>query len=511
MSNSHIKRTALLPIIILLGLATQSSPLSAAVANLETEPMVTTTTATVLPNIFLMMDDSGSMAWDYMPDNAGNFGANQYGAASYQCNGVFYNPSITYLPPVNSNGTSFANASFTAAWVDGFATASGTVNLNTSFVDAGGDSAQMAFYYYYSGAQTTEKLKDYYNTNSTFYSECNSNVGATPGSSVFAKRRLSTTSATTISVSGSGNTSVSSITVNGVQLMSGTSTSSSNTTTVASNVSAKITLNGFSATSSGSTVTITGPASATNYTPVITKSGNMAFTTDAFPDSTAANLTNFANWYSFYRTRILMMKTATGLAFKPICPVTSPATTCNYRVGLATMNNNTGSDILPLAPFDTAQKATWYNKLYATNANNSTPLREALSNVGRMYAHKLPSNQLNGLSIPDPIEYSCQQNFTILTTDGFWNGSTTYNLSGGTVGNQDGTEPRPMYDGTATSNTLADVAEYYYKTDLRTTALGNCTSVLGTTICSSANPDPLNNVPTSGLDAASTQHMTTFT
>ncbi|MDP2322950.1 MAG: hypothetical protein Q8N51_02860, partial [Gammaproteobacteria bacterium] len=62
-----------------------------------------------------------------------------------------------------------------------------------------------------------------------------------------------------------------------------------------------------------------------------------------------------------------------------------------------------------------------------------------------------------------------------------------------------------------TSNTLADVAEYYYITDLRTHDLGNCTSALGTTICSNADPDPYNNVPSSGLDAASHQHMTTFT
>ncbi|HEY6508874.1 MAG TPA: hypothetical protein VIY56_12730, partial [Vicinamibacterales bacterium] len=34
--------------------------------------------------------------------------------------------------------------------------------------------------------------------------------------------------------------------------------------------------------------------------------------------SAAEELTNFANWFSFYRTRMLMMKTAGGLAFAPI-------------------------------------------------------------------------------------------------------------------------------------------------------------------------------------------------
>ena len=55
-----------------------------------------------------------------------------------------------------------------------------------------------------------------------------------------------------------------------------------------------------------------------------------------------------------------------------------------------------------------------------------------------------------------------------------------------------------------TSNTLADTAEYYYVTDLRTPALGNCTGALGLDVCD-------NNVPTTGLDAAIRQHMTLFT
>ena len=69
-----------------------------------------------------------------------------------------------------------------------------------------------------------------------------------------------------------------------------------------------------------------------------------------------------------------------------------------------------------------------------------------------------------------------------------------------------------------TFDTLADVAEYYYVTDLRTVALGNCTSALSTTICSNpvdGSPDPLNNVPAGGTcavcDKAAHQHMTTFT
>jgi type IV pilus assembly protein PilY1 len=154
--------------------------------------------------------------------------------------------------------------------------------------------------------------------------------------------------------------------------------------------------------------------------------------------------TNFANWWSYYRYRMLTMKTATGRAFSSI------GTT--FRVGYGSLNNNTNSDILQLDTFDTTQKANWYTKLYAATPSNSTPLREALAKVGRMYAGKQTS--FNGATITDPIQYSCQQNFTILTTDGFWNGNDGFKLDGSTaVGNQDYFEPRAMYDGSSVVST----------------------------------------------------------
>ncbi len=81
---------------------------------LATSPLATSSTSSVSPNIMYMLDDSGSMDWDYMPDTAANF-AGKYGFNSSQCNGVAYNPAITYLPPVDSSGTSYPNASFTDA------------------------------------------------------------------------------------------------------------------------------------------------------------------------------------------------------------------------------------------------------------------------------------------------------------------------------------------------------------------------------------------------------------
>jgi type IV pilus assembly protein PilY1 len=57
------------------------------------------------------------------------------------------------------------------------------------------------------------------------------------------------------------------------------------------------------------------------------------------------------------------------------------------------------------------------------------------------------------------------------------------------------------------TDTLADVAMYYYQTDLRTPALGNCTATVN------GNPIDVcnNNVSPSGADTANWQHMQTFT
>jgi type IV pilus assembly protein PilY1 len=213
-------------------------------------------------------------------------------------------------------------------------------------------------------------------------------------------------------------------------------------------------------------------------------------------------MTNFANWYSYYRTRMQMMKTSTSHAFRTI--------DSRFRVGFITISN-LSTNYLPIAQFGATQKADWYAKLFAASGNSGTPLRSALTTVGRIYAGK---NPVSGFTA-DPVQYSCQQNFSILTTDGYWNtdsNSNVLNVAGsGSVGNLDGgTTPRPMYEGTtAVSNSLADAAKYYYDTDLRTTTLSNCTG--GTRVDGTTGDVCENNVFVTTTDNNLKQHMTTFT
>jgi Tfp pilus tip-associated adhesin PilY1 len=168
---------------------------------------------------------------------------------------------------------------------------------------------------------------------------------------------------------------------------------------------------------------------------------------------------NFAIWYSYYRTRINLAKSAISLAFTPL--------TDSYRVGFITVLPNVdlaGSGAvdsayyLPISDFNTSQRNAWFNKVFSQNPRGSSPTRQGLARVGRHFAGM--TNGINQGMPEDPIQYSCQQNFLIATTDGYWNaGAETVGAvqTDGTtlVGQQDGTltlasgnSPRPIWDGT---------------------------------------------------------------
>lgn len=257
----------------------------------------------------------------------------------------------------------------------------------------------------------------------------------------------------------------------------------------------------------------------TDIVPSITSYPKASTRTDCAGSTCSYNeeMTNFANWWTYYQTRMQAMKSAASRAFKPI--------DTRFRVGFNSISYTGATDsakFLHIDDFDLTQKTSWYAKLFASSPTSSTPLRGALSKVGQIFAHKLSG-------AADPMQYSCQQNFTILSTDGYWNTSLEtgtygpFGLGGSNVGDLDSaTTPRQKYQGpTATANTLADVAKYYYDTDLRTPALGNCTgspvppATTGNTLCSNFSApltdDPYNNVFVAGTDNNTKQHMTTFT
>lgn len=327
-----------------------------------------------------------------------------------------------------------------------------------------------------------------------------------------------------ITASSNNSQTITSVLVNGVNIMSGTATTSGGNANnrrnnLASNLATRINARGFyTATSSSGNVTITAVTEGVagngifgNFTATsgvtfgshVDPNGGIDSTAggvisppykfervDIIPDNAPFNkaagrtdcigptctyaeeITNFSNWYTYYRTRMQAMKSSASIAFKPI--------DTRYRVGYITIaNQSTSGNYLAINRFDPGagnQKANWYNALFNANPSTSTPLREALGIVGKIYAGKKPVGN------SDPVQYACQQNFALLTTDGYWNGNAGQTINNNAIGNMDDDpDTVPKYEGiTPSSGSLADVAYYYFDTDIRNEALfGNCEGILG--------------------------------
>jgi type IV pilus assembly protein PilY1 len=539
----------------------------AELADLATVPLANSPSDAVLPNLIYILDDSGSMAWNYMPDavfrtsggdtynnckkctssscsGPGGTGSNgwqcgndqtdpdsssnnaptDYGEAPFYApafNKIWYNPNITYAPAVDYAGTSLPNATPTNAKDDYYLT-SGYTNVVSGFKEV---------VYCNISSPTAANLADPtkcrkngihnvtpYATGTSYFlyfGSSGTNVGF-PVTAYYNKVLISTSNAHYFNIAANEYCSDANLVNCAMATAAGASPGSPNTiaapvrwcktaadavltTVVSGNSGSPATARCQKKVDSAHPYVRYGRFSRVDIvstTPTYAK-GPAAVRTDcasATACTYAEEIQNFANWWTYYRTRMALMKTATGRAFLPIDD--------RFKIGFITINPNTpvtNDKYQPILKFDGTQKQAWYTKVYQQDTNGSTPNRTALHRVGRHYqglTDGINQGMISGTAKPDPVEYSCQQNFALLTTDGYWNDSFS---SIGNVDNTNGgytTRAYGAYDGaiSGASSTLADVAAYYYKTDLRT---------------SGAVAE--NNVPTSSRDQNPTQHMVTFT
>ncbi len=188
--------------------------------------------------------------------------------------------------------------------------------------------------------------------------------------------------------------------------------------------------------------------------------------TDGFGRSLAEMQQNIANWYQYYRKRSMATKSAIAWVLDE-----APY----FRYGLSVIND-WGRLFVEMPPASAtttdypAHNDGIVSDLFSFDWHgHGTPLRNALRRTGEYYRGNVTGKV-------SPITSSCQKNFSILFTDGFWNGGSPG------VGDRDG-------DGY--SNTVADVAKRYYDLDLR--------------------PDLPNEVPADAFDNNTKQHMVTYT
>ncbi|MDI6005060.1 pilus assembly protein [Cobetia marina] len=199
---------------------------------------------------------------------------------------------------------------------------------------------------------------------------------------------------------------------------------------------------------------------------------------------------NYANWFTYYRSRLNVGKAA-GLellsdieyrtGFITINPGSETATkvkvddildsiieyVTNVLGNLVSVvtTSDSGNDHL-----DDIKNAIVKTEISSSNTYVSTPLREALYRAGEYYSDNYSS--LGATPILSEDEGGmCQQNFTVLITDGFWNSenSTASSNIESKIGdaNGDGRTWRESYNYSYGGNaTLADVAYYYAHNDL---------------------------------------------
>lgn len=378
-----------------------------------TIPEVPLQSGTVVPpNILFILDDSGSMAWDFMPGAFSSAGVPDMTyrndkLIAYTRNTLYYNPNTVYLPWRNADGTYKSDRPYTDVYTSD-TLASGSASLQT---------ADRHFLVPNAGITDMADARQY---------------------TRYTLKTDGTMSKWTLLESplGAGNWDW------------------RNETAVTSNTWGGI-------------------------------------TRDA-----AAERANYANWYSYHRTRSKVAKAGASYAFNDLGE--------GVRVGWDTIWQRSTWDI-PVTQdqglfrdngggFTYTNRTTWFNRLFDATANNGTPLRNALNRAGQYFMETGGDGPWGPASGTEQL--SCRQNFAILTTDGYWNSDAGPAGGDGVAGTSHTSTTGAVYQynpaapfSDAATGTLADVAMNYWKEDLRTLP---------------------NNVPTSPANPAFWQHMVTF-
>jgi len=478
LTAAYLKRykTALAHGVVALLFGLGTGQVMAIDVNISDKPL--DTLEGVPANIILTMDDSGSMEWNYMPDSLDDTPAidNTRRAKSSTINKIYYNPAITYEPAKDKNGASLGNATFTAAWYNGFVHGDGTRDLSTNYCALWDDIGNCARN---SPGQTESGVPAFYYV----FDTGNTNTGGT--SCTLAADSNDDACYTRVDI-----------------------------------VSTTTSYQGlFDATRTNATGGTCNPATDTSDSRCYTTSGRSDCTNA--PDCTyAEEAQNFANWFSYYRARHLLAKTAVTRAFSSL--------STSIRVSWQQLNTNidTVAEMPNTLPFDGAHRTAFFNWVNTLPYNDRTPLTNAFDRAGQKFSQ-------NSVYRKDPTDsssemYTCRQNFHFAFTDGYWNNNSV-TLSPSNYDNTDRDLPDgvhydantsrvanqavPIYrDGNSTF--LADIAFKYWANDLNTNLADDVpkyTSDVSTDIDGDGDVDQYDIYWNPNNDPATWQHMVSFT
>jgi type IV pilus assembly protein PilY1 len=200
---------------------------------------------------------------------------------------------------------------------------------------------------------------------------------------------------------------------------------------------------------------------------------------DAATCSAAAEKQNFANWFQYHRSRILAAQAGVPEAFQAFSDK-------QLRVGWGDIKKGTtkvdgvNTDIVSqgVRDFTSTHKSDMFTWVRSIDVSGGTPLRTAMYGVGKYFERKddrgpYSDNPATGVT---GAHKTCRRNYNVFITDGYWNDAGD-DING--VGNSDNTDgavippngyqylrTRPYRDSNA-KTMLADIAMHFWKRDLR--------------------------------------------
>lgn len=445
----------------------------------------------VPPNMLFTLDDSTSMAWAYVPDATadaydeliGNSNNRRFRAAN--TNPMYYNPNVVYdIPPeFDSSGNELIGinkklkTSFASAPVNGYRPENGSVNLSEDYEvvrehkipNTGYSTADHPF-------QTDISCSvniDRFNTGTCKINNTNISV-----------RRTDWYSCDSINP-----TSVK-LNIEGEEILSDLSCSISNwrgPVTITGKVPAYYyefdgSLDGGTCAAKKNNDDAGGENCYrlrwVNENSAYDKTGTRLKNADG---SAVDGRQNFANWYSFYKTRALATVSAAGIAFYDLSP--NVRFTWQSLINCKVLDSGTGKcGLNNFRPYSRSHKTNFYNWLYTNtyfNDAQGTQLRSALQRSGKFLEGEKAwlKDPTKNAGNQDSSPYACRPSYNVIMTDGMWNTNgdrevvTSISNTDESMTAADGSvisssyKKAPYYD--ATKNTLADFAMHYWATDLR--------------------------------------------
>ena len=461
----------------------------------------------VAPNLIVTIDESTSMDSAFVPDGLGYTGERRFRANTF--NAMAYNPAITYkIPPsFQKNGDEkFLSTSFNTAYNNGFKPKSGeaknlvsdynvaqTVKIRDTETTVTHPSIRNPEYDFRCGIKTSKLTKN----NQTHTCTGDPQNGYSAWNADELDNWQTRSGEITITRTGSSSCTAimkaDGVVINNVpcsrRSISGTYYYIADLTKASVPAYYYVADKNFGASADNNNDSLSADSSGGNadckdscYRLVFVTATSGQLRADDVA-SGRDERQNFANWYSFYRSRSLATISAASLAFYDLS--NSTRMTWQNLSDCKQLNkaNSTRCGDNRFREYSKEQRGEFYHWMQNMRMNNATPLPTAMRRAGEFLRtddtawHAYPNNSNKQNTAKNT--YSCRPSYHVMMTDGLWqtdidSSSTITRRDGDSFTLPEGSRNYPagnhtkIYVDNAPAYTVADVAMNYWANDLRT-------------------------------------------